>query len=115
MLLCTLTLQNMSRSILTLSQTTILDSSKLKEFADDNFRFDENGSKLSKWIENIVGKGEVARNKQFLLFPQCFQKACFPGASKGVIVWEWVKVVNPLWKTLISTKILVYKICCASK
>ena len=21
---------------------------------------------------------------------QCFQKACFPGASKGVIVWEWV-------------------------
>ena len=20
-----------------------------------------------------------------------FQKACFPGASKGVIVWEWVK------------------------
>ena len=25
------------------------------------------------------------------LFPQCLQKACFPGASKGVIVWEWVK------------------------
>ena len=25
------------------------------------------------------------------LFPQCFQKACFPGASKSVIVWEWVK------------------------
>ena len=22
---------------------------------------------------NIVGKGEIARNKQFLLFPQCFQ------------------------------------------
>ena len=22
----------------------------------------------------------------------CFQKACFPGASKGVIVWEWVKL-----------------------
>ena len=29
--------------------------------------------------------------KQFLLFPQCFQKVCFPGASKGAIVWEWVK------------------------
>ena len=29
--------------------------------------------------------------EQFLLFPQCFQKACFPVASKGVIVWEWVK------------------------
>ena len=40
---------------------------------------------------NTVGKGEIARHEQFLLFPQCFQKACFPGASKGVIVWEWVK------------------------
>ena len=36
-------------------------------------------------------KGEIARYEQFLLFPQCFQKACFPGASKGVLVWEWVK------------------------
>ena len=24
-------------------------------------------------------------------FSHSFQKACFPGASKGVIVWEWVK------------------------
>ena len=69
----------------------MLDSSKLKEFADDNFRFDENGKKLSKQVENTVGKGEIAHYKQFLLFPQCFQKACFSGASKGVIVWEWVK------------------------
>ena len=38
-----------------------------------------------------MGKGEIACYEQFLLFPQCFQKACFPGASKGVIVWEWVK------------------------
>ena len=69
----------------------ILDSSKLKEFADDNFKFDKNGRKLSKRVENTVGKGEIARYEQFLLFPQCFQKACFPGASKRVIVWEWVK------------------------
>ena len=73
-----------------ITRRQILDSSKLKEFADDNFKFDENGSKLSKQVENIVGKGEIARNEQFLLFPQCFQKACFLGASKGVIVWEWV-------------------------
>ena len=45
---------------LTLSQTTNLDSSKLKEFADDNFKFDENGSKLLKRVENTVGKGEIA-------------------------------------------------------
>ena len=60
-------------------------------FADDNFKFDENGRRLCKRVENTVGKGGIARYEQFLLFPQCFQKACFPGASKGVIVWEWVK------------------------
>ena len=35
----------------------ILDSSKLKEFADDNFKFDGNGRKFSKRVENTVGKG----------------------------------------------------------
>ena len=35
---------------------------------------------------------KIARYEQFLLFPQCFQKACFPGASKGVIVWDWVLI-----------------------
>ena len=44
-------------------------------------------------VENIVAKGENAGYQHFLLFPQCFQKASFPEASKGVIVWEWV---NPL-------------------
>ena len=51
-----------------------LDDSKLKEFADDNFKSDENGRKLSKRVENTIGKGEIARYEQFLLFPQCFQK-----------------------------------------
>ena len=73
-----------------ITRRQILNSSKLKEFADDNFKFDKNGRKLSKQIENTVGRGEIARYEQFLLFPQCFQKACCPGASKGVIVWEWV-------------------------
>ena len=62
----------------------------MKQFADENFRFDTNGTKLSKKVENTMGKGEIACYEQFLLHPQCFQKACFPGASKGVIVWEWV-------------------------
>ena len=44
----------------------------------------------NRWVENTVGKGEIAHYEQFLHFPQCFQKACFPGASKGAIVWEWV-------------------------
>ena len=68
----------------------ILDAFKLKDFADDNLKFEENDRKLFRPAENTVGKGEIACYDQFLLFPQCFQKACFPGASKGVIVWEWV-------------------------
>ena len=54
----------------------ILHSSKLKEFADDNLKFEESGRKFSKRVENSVGKGEIARYEQFLLFPQCFQKTC---------------------------------------
>ena len=54
----------------------------------------KNGSKLSKRVETIVGKGEIARYEQFLLSPQCFQKACFPGVSKGVTVREWFKLVD---------------------
>ena len=54
----------------------ILDSSKLKEFADDNFKFDKNEGKFSKRVENTVGKEEIAHYEQFLLFPQCFQKTC---------------------------------------
>ena len=56
----------------------ILESSKLKEFADDSFKVGENGRKFSKWIENTVGKGEIACYEQFLLFPQCLPKACTP-------------------------------------
>ena len=54
----------------------MLDSSKLKGFADDNFRFDENDRKFSKLIENTVGNGEIACYKLFLIFPQCFLETC---------------------------------------
>ena len=50
----------------------ILHSFKLKDFSDENFKFDENGRKLSKWVENIVGKGEIAHFEQFLLLSLCF-------------------------------------------
>ena len=85
--------QHLGRSSKPITRRQILDSSKLKDFADDNLEFEENGKKLFEPVENTVGKREIARYEQFLLFPQCFQKACFPGASKGVIVWEWVKMV----------------------
>ena len=77
-----------------ITRRQVLDSSKLREFADDNFKFGENGRKLSKREENTVGKGEIARYEQFLLFPQCFQQTCFPRASKDAIVWEWVNQLS---------------------
>ena len=33
---------------------------RLKEFAEDNFKCDENGRKLSKRVENTVEKGDIA-------------------------------------------------------
>ena len=36
-----------------------------------------NGVQLSDRVENMVGKGEIARYEQFLPFPQCFQKLMY--------------------------------------
>ena len=47
-----------------------------KEFADDNFKLDENDRKFYRRVENTVGKGKIARYEQFLLFQQCFKKSC---------------------------------------
>jgi hypothetical protein len=55
-----------------------------------------------------VGKGEIARYQQFLLFQQCFENAFFPGVSKGVIVWEWVNPIpyKPCFLHVCSTSLL---------
>ena len=80
-------------TILTLSQTTNFRLFQPeKQFVDDNFKLVENCRKISKQVENTVentgrkhcrkqventvGKGEIARYEQFLLFPQCFEKTC---------------------------------------
>jgi hypothetical protein len=42
----------------------------------DNFKYDENGEKFSKRVENAVEKGKIDHKKQFLLFPKSFQKTC---------------------------------------
>ena len=55
---------------LTLSQLTNLASSKLKEFADNYFKFDKNGGKCSNRVENSVGKGNV---EAISPFPIVFQ------------------------------------------
>ena len=47
----------------------ILDSLKLKEFADDSFTFDEKSRKFSKRLANSVRDGEIAFYETFLLSP----------------------------------------------
>ena len=43
-------------------------------------------------------------------FSQCFQKACFPGASEGVIVWEWIKTgFHPLSQLTIVSRMIMWE------
>ena len=76
--------------LLTLFQTTNFRFSKLKALADDNFKFAENGIELLEQVENTVGKGEIARFEQFLLFPLGFQKTSTADMKKLGLVWERV-------------------------
>ena len=64
----------------------ILGLSKFKTFADDKINVTYKQKPFVKWEETIVGKGENAVFQHFLLFPQCFQKASFPGLLKIRIV-----------------------------
>ena len=52
----------------------ILDASKLREFADDNFKFDENGRKFFKQIEKHCGKRRNCSLRAISLFPAAFSK-----------------------------------------
>ena len=71
----------------------MLDSFKLKEFADNNYKFDENGRKFFLKKEDTARKGEIAYYEQFPLFPQCFQKICTAHTYKQGLVWEWLNFV----------------------
>ena len=96
--------------ILTLSQNHILDCSKLKDFADDNFRFERNGKKFYKRGKNTVGKGDIALYKQFLLFPQCFQRTCTarervnPLPDDKILDWSKLKQIADILSVLIKMK-----------
>ena len=60
--------------LLILSLTTNFNASKLKEFADDNFKFDENGREFSKWVENTAGKRRNCSLRAISPFPKVFSK-----------------------------------------
>ena len=59
-----------------MSGEIIREQCELKEFADDNLIFDENGSEFSKKVEKNVEKEKLLVISNFSFFPQCFQKTC---------------------------------------
>ena len=56
-----------------------MDWIKFKAFADDKLNVGAIMISVFDTVENIVGKGENAGYQDFLLFPQCFQKALSQG------------------------------------
>ena len=65
----------------------------VKEFADDNFKFDENSRNFSKRVENTAGKGEIARYEQFLLFPVFLKDLDLRHVKTGLVL-ERVKIAG---------------------
>ena len=43
-----------------------------------------------KKVQSHLRKGEIARDKQLLLLPQCFLKTCTADTQKHGLVWERV-------------------------
>ena len=70
----------------TLSQTTNFRRFQSERVMDDSFKFDGSGRQFSKWVENMVGKEEIACCEQFLSFSHKFSK------DLQGLVWERVKL-----------------------
>ena len=57
-------------------------------------------------FENTVGKGEIARKEQFLLFPQCF-------LLNQIMVPQFVHILNII--SLLAAELEEPKICISGK
>ena len=66
----------------------VLDSSKLKELVDDNFKFDENGRKFSKWVQNTVGKKRNCSLRAISPFSTWFSKDSYCRHVKNKACFE---------------------------
>ena len=58
-----------------------------------------------KSLENTVGKGEIARNEQFLLFPQCFL-AVWKTFYHFHLIWNYRLQTLSVWRSL---KVVVWE------
>ena len=55
----------------------ILDASKLKDFADDNLKFYENGRKFPKMVRKHCGKRRNCSLRAISPFPTVFSKGLY--------------------------------------
>ena len=76
--------------ILPFPKWQILESSKLKEFADDNCKSDENGGVFQNGRKHC-GKRRNCSLRGISPFPQCFHKTFTAHMQKQGLVWERVK------------------------
>ena len=67
---------------LPITRRQILDSSKLKEFADDNFKFDEDLQKVIQTGRKHCGKRRNCLLQAISPFPTVFSKGLFPRGVK---------------------------------
>ena len=61
----------------------------MKGFADDSFKFDENGRRFAKWVEDIVGKGEM---EKLLVTNSVFKRLVLEPSIKPGHVWGRVNL-----------------------
>ena len=57
-----------------LSQRQILDSSNFKQFADNNFKFDEDGRKFYTWVETLCEKEKLLVRSNFFFSFSVFKR-----------------------------------------
>ena len=67
---------------LTLSQTTNFRLPNQKEYVDENSKFDENGRKFFRRVENTVGKGKLLITSNFSFSYSVFKRLLLQTCKK---------------------------------
>ena len=78
----------------------ILDSSKLKASADDNFKFGKNGGKPSNRVEYTVGKEKLLVTSNFSFSHNVFKRLLLqtrenPGLFGNGLIMFWLGICEP--------------------
>ena len=71
----------------------------MKEFADNNTKFNDNGEKFYTWKENTVGKGEIAHQVNFSFSHSVFKRHVLQKRkNKGLFRTELKAFLIPVLK-----------------